>query len=500
MDPNQDTSVDQEHSHVRSWRPPTPPPPPTTTTISSLTDKIMDEQKKTPWGVKTFFKKDNQHHHNKLEQNHSDDDDDDDDSNIHFRSTDTADIFDQEPMDSLLLTEEGKDDDDDDHNYNNSNLTQTSTMTNNLLQGTTKKKTTLFENLQRKQRPQTKDSPPEDDQLSTKYQMMKSQHGIISSTLTSSFDEEQQHDVSFFYNGMDDLEVTRYRQERNATNWNHARNLQQESTNYFDHSLRRDFVQAHAFLNAFIANENNSINDDDDDDNDEETFDDNDDYMDFSTLFSFGCSPSSRQRHVDSEKDNRLPAIADIRKSSLSYFHKGRVQMRLPTDHIRLAMDEYLEPGILIVERPLMQSEMDPTSRTHVDQRNGSLSDENTSDAHMPLLENSHQDDEVIQSDTIRSMRNTDTNMNVKLPLLGDDQDDIEQQNLEPLNYILTVDQNIYKRLLADISSSRMPCGFYYCCHDTVDHSKNVHIGVAIAILSVVFTFLFVATCIWPLD
>jgi hypothetical protein len=298
---------------------------------------------------------------------------------------------------------------------------------------------------------------------------------------------------------MDDLEVSRYRQERNAPHWNHARNLQQESTNYFDHSLRRDFVEAHAYLNAVIKN---SIHDDEDDHMDrqnEDTDDDDDDYMDFSTLFSFGCSPSSRQRHVDSEKDNRLPAIADITKSSLSYFHKGRVQMRLPTDHIRLAMDEYLDPGILIIERPRIQSEMDrkssrSSSRTQ-DRRQAMFSD-----AQVPLLENTDQDDETIICDNIRSKNDPDRNMKQASLLLGEDQDDLEQQILEPLNYILTVDQNIYKRLLADISSSRMPCGLYYCCHDTVDHSKNVHIGVAIAILSVVFTFIFVATCIWPLD
>lgn len=470
-DPSQkNTKSAHQMKNVHSWRPPTPPPAPTSS------EEEMNGARNT-WNIKKLLRKDN-HRHNKLDQNPSHDDDD---SNIKFLSPETADIFDQEPIDSLILTEEGQD----------NNHTETS-MANSLLNGNMKKNSTLLENLQRKQRQHTKTSHLKDDRLSSTYQMMKSQHGI-SSTMSSSLNEEQQdqqHDVSFFYSGMDDLEVSQYRQERNAPHWNHARNLQQESTNYFDHSLRRDFVEAHAYLNAVIKN---NINDDDDhvDRQNEGT---DDDYMDFSTLFSFGCSPSSRERHIDSEKDTRLPAIADITKSSLSYFHKGRVQMRLPTDHIRLAMDEYLDPGILIIERPMIQSEMDhKSSRSRTNDRRKAM----LSDAQLPLLENTY--DETIICDNIRSKNDPDRNVK-QASLLEEDQDDLEQQILEPLNYILTVDQNIYKRLLADISSSRMPCGLYYCCHDTVDHSKNVHIGVAIAILSVVFTFIFVATCIWPLD
>lgn len=471
--------VVQQNKNVHSWRPPTPPTP-TQEEINGTTSKT--------WIIKRMLSNGNQN--KRLEQNHSHDE-----SNVHFLSPDTADIFDQEPINSLLLTEEGT--------YPSDNTTASSSITNNLLKGNTTRKSTFF---QKRKQPSSNtnaahNADQEDKHLSTKYQMMKSQHGT-SSTKTSSFDEEQQqqqHDLSFFYNGMDDLKASRYCHERNAPNWNHARNLQQESTTYFDHSLRRDFVEAHAFLNAVIKDKNAIHHDDDDShDNDmnSEHQADDDSYMDFSTLFSFGCPPSSRQRDMSNEKDTRLPAIADIRKSSLSYFHKGRVQMRLPTDHIRLAMDEYLEPGILIVERSWSQSEMNHKHKTQ-NQRKAS-SEEIKNDAQMPLLEHSHQQDEIIVCETMRVM--SDPDMATMDRDTQDDHDDIEHQILEPLNYILTVDQSIYKRLLADISSSRMPCGLYYCCHDTVDHSKHVHIGVAITILSVVFTFIFVATCIWPLD
>lgn len=468
--------VVQQNKTVHSWRPPTPPP--------AAQEQINGTTSKA-WIIKRMLSNGNQT--KRLQQYHSHDE-----SNVNFLSPDTADIFDQEPINSLLLTEEGK--------YPSDNDTEASSIANNLLKGNTTRKSTLFQKRKQPNNANTAhNADQEDKHLSTKYQMMKSQHGT-SYINASSFDEEQ-HDLSFFYNGMDDLKVSRYRHERNAPNWNRARNLQQESTTYFDHSLRRDFVEAHAFLNAVIKDKN-AIHDDDDDDgshDDDMNPDhqaDDDSYMDFSTLFSFGCSPSSRQRHMENEKDARLPAIADIRKSSLSYFHKGRVQMRLPTDHIRLAMDEFLEPGILIVERPL--SQLETNYKNQIQDRRKAMCDEIKNDAQMPLLEHSHQEDEMIICETMRVK--SDPEVATMDRDTHDDHDDIEQQILEPLNYILTVDQSIYKRLLADISSSRMPCGLYYCCHDTVDHSKHVHIGVAISILSVVFTFIFVATCIWPLD
>ena len=71
---------------------------------------------------------------------------------------------------------------------------------------------------------------------------------------------------------------------------------------------------------------------------------------------------------------------------------------------------------------------------------------------------------------------------------------------LPELRYMMTVDQDLYKRVLKEIPDSRMPCGFYYCCHDSVDGTKSVKISVAIMILFVVFTLLFVGTCIWPTD
>mmetsp|Transcript_13407 Transcript_13407/g.20340 ORF Transcript_13407/g.20340 Transcript_13407/m.20340 type:complete len:106 (-) Transcript_13407:85-402(-) len=69
---------------------------------------------------------------------------------------------------------------------------------------------------------------------------------------------------------------------------------------------------------------------------------------------------------------------------------------------------------------------------------------------------------------------------------------------LSELSYVLTVDQDLYKRVLSEAVDSQTMCGFYYCCHDY--ESKNVNINVAIGILLVVFSLLFWGTCVWPTE
>mmetsp|Transcript_10108 Transcript_10108/g.14824 ORF Transcript_10108/g.14824 Transcript_10108/m.14824 type:complete len:348 (-) Transcript_10108:47-1090(-) len=71
---------------------------------------------------------------------------------------------------------------------------------------------------------------------------------------------------------------------------------------------------------------------------------------------------------------------------------------------------------------------------------------------------------------------------------------------LQPLQYVLTVDEHLYRRVLREVAQSEStPCGLYFCCHDDADSNK-AHISVAIALLSVVFLFLLVNTLIWPID
>uniref|UniRef100_A0A7S2MG41 Uncharacterized protein n=1 Tax=Helicotheca tamesis TaxID=374047 RepID=A0A7S2MG41_9STRA len=71
---------------------------------------------------------------------------------------------------------------------------------------------------------------------------------------------------------------------------------------------------------------------------------------------------------------------------------------------------------------------------------------------------------------------------------------------LEPLRYVLTVDEHLYRRVVREIDQSQAtPCGLYYCCHDDTD-SNRASISVAVLLLALVFLFLLVNTLIWPLD
>ena len=113
----------------------------------------------------------------------------------------------------------------------------------------------------------------------------------------------------------------------------------------------------------------------------------------------------------------------------------------MPSDNVRLLMDPNLEPGILSVEY-------------------GNGCEQFKSTSH----------DEVVYD-----------NDSPQKPL--------EKSKAEELSYILTVDDDLYKRLIKEISDSvHLPCGLYYCCQES--QSSRVSIGVAIFLLSIVFTFL----------
>jgi len=130
--------------------------------------------------------------------------------------------------------------------------------------------------------------------------------------------------------------------------------------------------------------------------------------------------------------------LSDFRNSSLYDISRdGKVQLRLPTDNVRLVMDPQLEPGILSL-----------------------------------VMDDDYQ------------------NYNAK------------SSNIHNVNYILTVDDDLYRRVVHEISDSeRCPLGLYYCCHqEEYGGEEKVSIYVAVAILSVLFLFLLVNTLIWPVS
>ena len=334
------------------------------------------------------------------------------------------------------------------------------------------------------------------------YQMMKSQHG-----------KGQQHkrklpsdQASFFYSGIEQLE--RERQERNDAFGQSSTIPPQNhptSSSFFNHTTRREFIQQHTLLNA-----NYSISSQEDNEDKDEWHDDD---FDLTTLFQFGSSPQSRDRHEKRQREmQRAPIVADIRKSSLSYMRQGRIQMRVPTDNVRLVMDEFLDGGILSVEcddqyqplkvesnsqeeKPLttvaIGLEMTASENSMNDPDLSFDNDANIEDRKRSPLE--LHDDECMEQGLLSSPIRNDIDHN-RL--------DIERGNTTrppDLRYILTVDQDLYKRVLSEITHSRAPCGLYNCCHEAGDGShQHVHISVALIILFLVFTLLLWGTIEFP--
>mmetsp|Transcript_897 Transcript_897/g.1549 ORF Transcript_897/g.1549 Transcript_897/m.1549 type:complete len:634 (+) Transcript_897:95-1996(+) len=353
------------------------------------------------------------------------------------------------------------------------------------------------------------DKENEQEQHSSNYQMMKSHHGsrsrypqaLMLPESTSSLEEE----TSFFYSGMDQLEDER--RKRHVTNHvaisSHSTSdpTLSSTLEFFNHETRRKFVEDHALLNLpmEIKNPDSSKSDVDSDT----------DY-DFTTLFTFGSSPLARERnsrrsnsHSDNcRQESQVPAIADIRKSSLSYIRQGRIEMRLPGDNIRLVMDEYIEPGILSIE---MDMDVERGRDNVSSLLSSSQSDNDKDDIKSRLLLRRHSHDDIddeeacsAKNDVTYASSDRETPLLLKKVAIPDGNSHHVNKRPSDLRYILTVDQNLYKRILSEMADSRTPCGLYFCCHDAVDGSKSVDISVAVFILIVVFVLLFIGTCMWP--
>lgn len=70
----------------------------------------------------------------------------------------------------------------------------------------------------------------------------------------------------------------------------------------------------------------------------------------------------------------------------------------------------------------------------------------------------------------------------------------------QELSYVLTVDDDLYRRIFKEMADSyKTPCGLYYCCQEA-ESTGRVHIHIAMALLFCVLVFLLVNTIIFPLD
>ena len=216
-----------------------------------------------------------------------------------------------------------------------------------------------------------------------------------------------------------------------------------------------------------------------------------------SSLHSLTREGGAMQLDEPPPSPSSVAIVSDsLRQSSLLYIHaeSGMVQLRLPTDNVRLLMDPHLEPGILSVER------------VKVGKDGKFAGDDFAAAPAVPCLgmARSRDDDENLDAGTgLESYPATEK-------LLGDGDAECQNQSSkkgptnkcpwkeEELHYVLTVDDDLYRRLVKEMADSRTVCGIYYCCHTTEGDENRVSIGVALCVLFVVFTLLLVETIIHP--
>lgn len=132
--------------------------------------------------------------------------------------------------------------------------------------------------------------------------------------------------------------------------------------------------------------------------------------------------------------------------------HTGRVQIHLPKDDVRLVMDPNLEAGILCVV--------------------------------------------VTEDESKFQLYHSSSSSTNKRHTTKDETKEEEDKKVPPLTYILTVDDDLYKRVLNELAERwSQPCGLYFCSHET-DETSRVSAWFAALILGVILLIMFVITII----
>ncbi len=312
----------------------------------------------------------------------------------------------------------------------------------------------------------------------------------------------------FFYKGIEELESQHKSQSQyslkstlSSSHINTNENGYGGNEYFVTPASRRLFLEELVLLNSQDSQGDHDNAEDQFDDDPDNIDQDHDDGLDFTTLFTmFGCSPTSREKELSKRgltlDHEGLPAISDIRKSSLSYISNGRIQIRLPKDRVRLLMDDYMEAGVLCVEKEVITQQPEHAVKTTADDEQKITLEANNSEEKMtsPLLQPKSYDDQQKEgmNQNFALSGGADNNHDKKVI----NNNEISQANLPELQYVLTIDQDLYRRVLSEMADSKAPCGLYYCCH--AFDSKNVNIKVAIGILMFVFSLLLWGTLVWP--
>jgi len=181
---------------------------------------------------------------------------------------------------------------------------------------------------------------------------------------------------------------------------------------------------------------------------------------------------------------------ADLTHSSLAI--RGG-QIRLPTDNVRLVMDPLLEPGILSVETRALVGSCGNLPSLGGGNRYGYCDGGSVNGVGPETSANVAAEKDVAGNGRKGNRPRANTV----------DSSAEHPWRRSELSYVLTVDEQLYQRVVREMGDSyRLPCGVYYCCHEVEGEGGHDHVGIGVAVilLMIIFTFLVVCMFIWPMD
>jgi hypothetical protein len=187
--------------------------------------------------------------------------------------------------------------------------------------------------------------------------------------------------------------------------------------------------------------------------------------MESDDLFLDEYTRTQQKRNTDViDFASRVNTSQNTGKLSTLFFEQdGRLLMKLPRDQVRLIMDPSLEPGIISVEqwRKVDHEIFDPVGPAIGDEEEGL----------MVVLDDP-------ESYTTSSRRT---------------------KQLPGLRYVMTVPDDLYRRVVAEMSHALMPpwYGCFLCCSES---EGRADIKLALAVLSVIFFIMIISTLERPAD
>eukprot|EP00531_Pseudo-nitzschia_arenysensis_P001436 CAMPEP_0116145352 /NCGR_PEP_ID=MMETSP0329-20121206/16542_1 /TAXON_ID=697910 /ORGANISM="Pseudo-nitzschia arenysensis, Strain B593" /LENGTH=530 /DNA_ID=CAMNT_0003640941 /DNA_START=102 /DNA_END=1694 /DNA_ORIENTATION=- len=310
-----------------------------------------------------------------------------------------------------------------------------------------------------------------------------------------------------------------------------------------DSERRRRSKARHLRGQQYNGNDNTSANQDHD--NHDLFLDENDDGQQ---------QPSSYREHIPSPTNNVVMGAANLGnphgvKSRMFFEQDGKVLMRLPRDQVRLVMDYNLEPGILSVEQWRSQEEATAASeklaahnarsrmsttrerehrrrrreqrrrqRRRRQRRRKKQQEEEEKqqdgekkpaaletvpsegsepkDVEDPSDSNNQEDGDDDDDDDSYSSYSDDYDSYLDDDDDDDDADYFDEDLMPELKYVITIPDDLYRRMVADMSSKLIPpyWGFFKCCHQ---ESERADIRLALVILAVVMFLLFIGSLEW---